>query len=78
MCPGVARDEVGIIAPVKVDDTCKIFTNAREEAAGTGAAVRAASRQVGADMGISLDAANQVTLQNVLLANLQADDFRFV
>jgi Ca2+-binding RTX toxin-like protein len=42
------------------------------------AAVLAASAQDGADVVITLDAANSVTLQDVVLANLHQDDFLFV
>jgi Ca2+-binding RTX toxin-like protein len=42
------------------------------------AAVIAASQQVGADTVITLDADNSITLQNVQLASLQANDFLFV
>jgi serralysin len=42
------------------------------------AAVLAASTQVGSDVVIIKDANNSITLQNVLLANLNADDFAFV
>ena len=42
------------------------------------AAVIDASHQVGADTVITLDADNTITLQNVQLASLQANDFLFV
>jgi Ca2+-binding RTX toxin-like protein len=42
------------------------------------AAVQAASVQVGDDMVITKDASNTVTLRDVLLSNLAADDFAFV
>jgi Ca2+-binding RTX toxin-like protein len=42
------------------------------------ASVLAASRQVGNDIRISLDAANEVLLKNVALTSLHQDDFRFV
>jgi Ca2+-binding RTX toxin-like protein len=41
------------------------------------AVVQAASAQVGADVVITKDASNNITLKNVLLANLNADDFMF-
>lgn len=41
-------------------------------------AVLAAASQVGADTLISYDANNTITLKNVTMANLHADDFRFV
>lgn len=41
-------------------------------------AVLAAASQVGSDTVIAFDAANTVTLKNVILANLNADDVRFV
>ncbi|MCA1492218.1 hypothetical protein I6F11_14935 [Ensifer sp. NBAIM29] len=41
-------------------------------------AVLAAASQVGSDTVIAFDAANTVTLKNVTLANLHADDVRFV
>jgi Ca2+-binding RTX toxin-like protein len=39
------------------------------------AAVQAASQQVGSDVVITADAANTITLKNVILANLHQDDF---
>jgi hypothetical protein len=36
------------------------------------------SAQVGANTEISLDANNKITLQNVVMSNLAADDFWFV
>lgn len=42
------------------------------------AAVQAAATQVGADVVITLNAANTITLQNMTLANLNAGDFLFV
>ncbi|MBB4000629.1 calcium-binding protein [Aureimonas pseudogalii] len=44
----------------------------------TYAAVAAAATQVGSDTLITVDAANTLTLKNVALASLHADDFRFV
>lgn len=41
------------------------------------AAISAAAEQVGQDVVISLDADNALTLSNVALASLSADDFRF-
>ncbi|MCA1495043.1 calcium-binding protein, partial [Ensifer sp. NBAIM29] len=41
-------------------------------------AVLAAASQVGSDTVIAFDAANSVTLKNVTLAHLHADDVRFV
>lgn len=41
-------------------------------------AVLAAATQVGADTVISYDADNTITLKNVTMSNLHADDFRFV
>jgi Ca2+-binding RTX toxin-like protein len=42
------------------------------------AAIMANANQVGSDTVISFDAQNSITLKNVVLANLHADDFRFV
>ena len=42
------------------------------------AAVQSASTQVGADVQITIDAATSILLKNVTLANLVADDFRFL
>jgi len=42
------------------------------------AAVQAAMSQVGADVLITVDASNTVTLKSVTLSNLGADDFRLV
>ena len=42
------------------------------------AEVMAAARQAGADVVIEIDAANRITLQNVALAGLHADDFRIL
>jgi Ca2+-binding RTX toxin-like protein len=42
------------------------------------AAVQAAMTQVGADVLITVDASNTVTLKSVTLSNLGADDFRLV
>jgi serralysin len=42
------------------------------------AAVLAASQQVGADLTITADASNTLTLKNVALANLHTNDFQFV
>ncbi len=41
------------------------------------AAVRAAAAQSGNHVVITVDAINSITFQNVVLANLHADDFRF-
>ncbi len=42
------------------------------------AAILAGSSQVGSDTVITFDASNKITLQNVVMSNLVADDFRFV
>ena len=43
----------------------------------SGDAVLAAATQVGDDVVITKDAGNTITLENVLKANLSADDFSF-
>jgi Ca2+-binding RTX toxin-like protein len=45
---------------------------------GSFQAVRAASRQVGDDTVITLDGGNTITLEDVALSSLRADDFRFM
>jgi hypothetical protein len=40
-------------------------------------AVQAASAQVGSDVEITVDPATRILLQNVTLANLDANDFAF-
>ncbi|MTI42222.1 hypothetical protein JM93_01547 [Roseibium hamelinense] len=56
------------------EDTIQFTTDVFADAA----AVFAAAAQVGADTVITYDANNSVTLQNVALASLTADDFSFV
>ena len=41
------------------------------------ASLSAASQQIGADVVITADASNTITLKNVLLSSLNADDFLF-
>jgi Ca2+-binding RTX toxin-like protein len=72
---GFGRDVVadfsagaGVVDVIEFDD--QIFPNF--------ASVRAATQQVGADAVITVDVSNTITLKNVLLSNLYADDFIFV
>jgi len=70
--PGFGEDIITAFIPghdvIEIDHT--IFADF--------AAVLAASQQVGADVVIVADAANTITLENVVLANLQANDFFLV
>ena len=72
---GFGRDAVadfsagaGVVDVIELDD--QLF--------GDFEGVRAASKQVGADVVITVDTSNTMTLKNVLLSNLHADDFMFV
>jgi|SRR5919106_6605958 hypothetical protein len=72
---GFGRDVVadfsagaGVLDVIELDN--QVFSNF--------ASVLAATRQVGADAVITVDASNALTLKNVLVSNLHADDFMFV
>jgi len=72
---GFGQDTIQNFGDVDANNDQLQFSNS---VFATVAEVQAAMTQVGADVVITYDAANQITLQNVTLSLLDADDFRFV
>ncbi|MBD9490470.1 calcium-binding protein [Ensifer sp. ENS11] len=73
--PGFGKDTITDFVTGAASDDVLSFDNA---VFSTFEAVLTAASQVGADTLISYDANNTITLKNVTIANLHADDVRFV
>jgi hypothetical protein len=72
---GFGQDSItDFVAGLGVGDTIQVDSSLFANFA----AVQSHAQQVGADTVITFDAANIITLKNVTLSSLNADDFQFI